>query len=198
MKKKILLTAFEPFGGESINPAPEIARLLESKSPGGEITTLTVPVTFRDAAQTVLDALNREHFSTVVMLGQAGGRSAVTVERIAINIDDARIPDNIGDQPVDMPVIPGGPAAIFATLPVKAMVSAMQEAGIPAAVSNSAGTFVCNHLMYRILHHLEGSGVSAGFMHVPYLPEQTTGKPNVPSMSLEDMAKAVEAALSIL
>ena len=157
-----------------------------------------MPVTFRDAAQTVLDTLNRKAFDAIVMLGQAGGRSAVTPERIAINIDDARIPDNIGDQPVDRPIVPGGPTAIFATLPIKAMVTAMQEAGISAAVSNSAGTFVCNHLMYRVLHHLDGSGVPAGFVHVPYLPEQVADKPNTPSMSLSDMIKGIEAALLAL
>lgn len=196
--KKILLTAFEPFGGESINPALEIARILETRTLDVEIRTVTVPVTFRDAARTVLDTLNREAFDAIVMLGQAGGRSAVTPERIAINIDDARIPDNIGDQPVDRPIVPGGPAAIFATLPIKAMVTAMQEAGISAAVSNSAGTFVCNHLMYRVLHHLDGSGVPAGFVHVPYLPEQVADKPNTPSMSLSDMIKGIEAALLAL
>lgn len=193
--KKILLTAFEPFGGEVLNPALEIAKILATRSLDVEIRTATVPVTFRDAAQTVLDALSREPFDAVVMLGQAGGRNTVTVERIAINIDDARIPDNIGHQPIDHPILPDGPAAIFATLPIKKMVSAMQEAGVPASVSNSAGTFVCNHLMYRVLHHLCGSGIPAGFVHVPYLPEQVAGKPDIPSMPLSDMVKSIEAAL---
>lgn len=196
--KKILLTAFEPFGGEVLNPALEIAKILATRSLDVEIRTATVPVTFRDAAQTVLDALSRESFDAVVMLGQAGGRNTVTVERIAINIDDARIPDNIGHQPIDHLILPDGPAAIFATLPIKKMVSAMQEAGVPASVSNSAGTFVCNHLMYRVLHHLCESGIPAGFVHVPYLPEQVAGKPDIPSMPLSDMVKGIEAALLAL
>jgi len=196
--KKILLTAFEPFGGERINPALEIAKILEKRTIGVEIRTVIVPVTFRDATRTVLDTLAHETFDAVVMLGQAGGRSAITAERIAINIDDARIPDNIGDQPIDHPIVPDGPAAIFATLPIKKMVSTMLEAGISAAVSNSAGTFVCNHLMYRVLLFLDGSGIPAGFIHVPYLPEQVADKPNVPSMSLSDMIKGIETALLVL
>lgn len=196
--KKILLTAFEPFGGEVLNPALEIAKIIATRALDAEIHTVTVPVTFREAAQTVLDALSYETFDAVVMLGQAGGRNTVTVERIAINIDDARIPDNIGDQPIDTPIIPDGPAAIFASLPIKKMVAAMQEAGTSASVSNSSGTFVCNHLMYRVLHHLNGSGIPAGFIHVPYLPEQVADRPNVPSMSLRDMVKGIEAALLAL
>lgn len=195
MPKKILLTAFEPFDGESINPALEIARTLSTR-PG--IRTVTVPVTFRDAAQVVLNALDEERFDAVIMLGQAGGRSSVTVERVAINIDDARIPDNIGDTPTDRPILAEGPAAVFATLPIKAMVQAMQDSGVSAAVSNSAGTFVCNHLMYRVLHHLNGTGIPAGFIHVPFLPEQTTGKPDMPSMSLNDMIRAIDAAILAL
>lgn len=195
MSKKILLTAFEPFDGESINPALEIARILSAR-PG--IRTVTVPVTFRDAAQVVLNTLDEERFDAVIMLGQAGGRSSVTVERVAINIDDARIPDNIGDMPTDRPILAEGPAAVFATLPIKGMVQAMQDAGVSAAISNSAGTFVCNHLMYRVLHHLNGTGIPAGFIHVPYLPEQTTGKPDMPSMSLNDMIRAIDAAILAL
>lgn len=198
MPKNILLTAFEPFGGESINPALEIARDLAGRSMNANLRTIAVPVTFRDAAQAVLTALETERFDAVVMLGQAGGRSAVTVERIAINIDDARIPDNLGDQPVDRPICPDGPAAFFATLPIHAMVQAMQAVGVSAAVSNTAGTFVCNHLMYRVLRHLAGSDTLAGFIHVPFLPEQTIGKPSAPSMALSDMTRAIEAALLVL
>ena len=195
MNKRILLTAFEPFGGDSINPALKIAEALSEKFPG--LDTCTVPVTFRDSGPAVLNRLSLIPFDAVVMLGQAKGRKAVTVERIAINIDDASIPDNAGDQPVDRPIDPDGTAAIFSTLPVKAAVEAMKSAGVEAAVSNSAGTYVCNHLMYCVLNHLDGSGVPAGFIHVPALPEQVEGS-DIPSMPLEDMVKGIAAVLEIL
>lgn len=195
MNKRILLTAFEPFGGDTINPALKIAGILAEKYP--DLDICAVPVTFRDSGPTVLMQLGRASYDAVVMLGQAKCRKAVTVERVAINIDDASMPDNAGDQPVDRPIDPNGPAAIFATLPVKAAVEAMRAAGVEAAVSNSAGTYVCNHLMYCVLNHLSRSGVPAGFIHVPALPEQVKGS-DVPSMALEDMVCGVEAVLGIL
>lgn len=195
MNKRILLTAFEPFGGDTINPALKIADVLSGKRSGLDVCT--VPVTFRDSAPTVLEHLNRTRYDAVIMLGQAKGRKAVTVERVAINIDDASMPDNAGDQPADRPIIPDGPAAIFATLPIKAAVEAMRGENVEAAISNSAGTYVCNHLMYCVLHHLNGSGIPAGFIHVPALPEQV-GDKDIPSMPLEDMVRGVEAVLGIL
>lgn len=198
-KKRILLTAFEPFGGETINPTQEIIRaMLKNEHPDAEIHTLFVPVSFADAAQTVLAALYMRPCDAVLMLGQAGGRRDVTVERVAINLDDARIPDNDGDQPSDRTIILTAPAAYFATIPVKAVVEAIQMAGVPASVSNSAGTFVCNNLMFQVLHHLRQTGIPAGFIHVPYLPEQVSDKPGAPSMPLADMVKAIEAAVKVL
>ena len=196
-KTRILLTAFEPFGGESINPALEIVRAIEPPS-GVELHTLVVPVTFSGAARPVLAELDACDYDAVVMLGQAGGRSAITVERVAINIDDASIPDNAGDQPADRPILPEGPAAHFATLPIRRMIEAIQRAGVAASISNSAGTIVCNHLMYSVLHHLSGTPVRTGFIHVPWLPEQAQNRPGAPSMPLSQMLTGIAAALSAL
>lgn len=195
--KRILLTAFEPFGGERINPAQEIVRAIEPPS-GINLHTLVVPVTFSGAAEPVLAELGARDYDDVVMLGQAGGRSAITVERVAINIDDASIPDNAGDQPIDRPILPDGPAAHFATLPIRRMIEAIQCAGVASSISNSAGTFVCNHLMDSVLHHLSGTPVRAGFIHVPWLPGQTQNRPGAPSMPLSQMLTGIAAALSAL
>lgn len=190
---RILLTAFEPFGGETVNPSMEILHRLSGRP---DIDALTVPVTFRDAAAAVLPHLPGH--DAVLMLGQARGRTGLTVERVAINVDDASIADNAKERPCDQPIVKNGPAAHFATLPVKAIVEAIRAEGLPAAISNSAGTFVCNHLMYCVLHALEGSGVRAGFIHVPCLPEQTQGDPAVPAMPLDDMTRGIEAAIRVL
>lgn len=198
--KRVLVTAFEPFGGESINPALEIARRLREmpQEDSIEVLTLTVPVTFADSHAVVIDELRRTRFDAVLLIGQAGGRSAVTVERIGINVDDAGIPDNAGVKLTDEPILADGPAAYFATIPVKEVVEAIRAEGIPAAVSNSAGTFVCNHLMYRVLAHLDGSDTIAGFIHVPWLPVQVANRPSQPSMSLDDMTRAIQAAIRAL
>lgn len=190
---RILLTAFEPFGGDVVNPSLEILRRLSSLP---NVDALTVPVTFRDAAAAVLPHLPGH--DAVLMLGQAKGRDGLTVERIAINIDDAALPDNAGEQLRDRPILSDGAAAYFATLPIKSIVDAIRAEGLPAAVSNTAGTFVCNHLMYCVLHALEGSATRAGFIHVPCLPEQTAGHPGMPSMPLSDMIRGIEAVLKIL
>ena len=190
---KILLTAFEPFGGEAINPSLEIIRRLAGRT---DIDVLAVPVTFAGSAQAVLPRLPGH--DAVVMLGQAKGRKGLTVERVAINVDDASMPDNAGDAPCDRPIVPDGPAAYFSTLPVKAMAEAIRAEGLPASVSNSAGTYVCNHLMYSVLHALREANVRAGFIHVPALPEQTVGHPEIPSMTLDDMARGIEAVLKTL
>jgi len=197
--KKILLTAFEPFGGEKINPSERIVgEIAGMKIPGVEVCTMIVPVTFADSAKSVTDALSAADYDAVVMLGQAGGRAAITIERVAINVQDASIPDNAGAQPQDTPVCADGPAAYFSTLPIKQLVQAVCDAGVRAAVSNSAGTFVCNHLMYSVLNYLAGTGVQAGFIHVPWLPEQAEGKKNAPSMPQEDMVKAIRVVLEAL
>ncbi len=161
------------------------------------LATLRVPTEYRRAIEVVAKAIEEIDPSLVIMLGQAGGRACVSVERVAINVDDARIADNAGWQPVDEPVVPGGPSAYFATVPVKAMVAAIREAGIPAEVSNSAGTYVCNHLLYGVLHLLAASGrrARAGFIHVPWLEAQAVARPGEPAMALATMVRAVEVAL---
>lgn len=194
----VLVTGFEPFGGEDVNPSWEICRRLPAAIGRSAIGTLLVPTEFRRAIEVTARAIESAEPALVILLGQAGGRSALCLERVAINVDDARIADNAGWQPVDEPVAPAGPAAYFATVPVKAMTAAIREAGIPAEVSNSAGTFVCNHLFYGVLHFLAASGrdARAGFIHVPWLESQAVGRPGQPAMALATMARGVEAAIA--
>ena len=196
---KLLLTAFDPFGGERINPAQEAVRLVAEEIAGWEIVKLEVPTVFGESVRAAAEAIRRERPDAVLCIGQAGGRCELTPERVAINIDDARIADNAGNQPIDAPIEKDGPAAYFSTLPVKAMAAAISKAGLPASVSNSAGTFVCNHLMYGVLHLLkkEYPGVRGGFMHVPFVPEQVTSRP-APSMALQDIARGIEAAIGAI
>ena len=159
-KPRVLLTGFTPFGGERINPALEAVKRV--RCPEAELRILEVPTVFGDSARLVTAEMDAFRPDVVLCVGQAAGRSAVTPERVAINVDDARIPDNAGQQPVDAPIVPGGPAAYFATAPVKYMVRAIREAGVPSELSNSAGTYVCNHLLYQVLHHAaSGSFVSS-------------------------------------
>lgn len=194
---KILLTAFDPFGGETMNPAQEAVKLVPDRLGDIEIVKLTVPTVFHKSVSVVAEAVERERPDAVLCIGQAGGRGELTPERVAINLDDARIPDNEGNQPIDSPVFADGDTAYFSTLPIKAMVRAIRERGIPASVSNTAGTFVCNHLMYGLLYTLEKKypGVRGGFMHVPFAPSQTVGKNNVPSMDIERIAEGIAAAV---
>ena len=195
----ILVTGFEPFGGESLNPSWEACKRLPREIAGRRVETLRVPCEFRTAIEVVAEAIERLAPDIVVSLGQAGGRSQVGVERVAINVDDARAPDNAGYQPVDEPVAENGPPAYFSTLPVKAMVAAMRAAKVPAELSNSAGTYVCNHVMYGVLHFLAASGTPgrAGFIHVPYSEEQVLDRRGVPGMAIATMARGVEAALAV-
>ncbi len=195
---KVLLTAFDPFGGESINPAFEAVRLLPDTIEGATIVKLEVPTIFREALNVLDEALERERPDIAIAVGQAGGRFDVTPERVAINVDDARIADNAGNQPVDEPIYPDGLNAYFATLPIKAMVAAIREAGLPSSVSNSAGTFVCNHLMYGLLYAADKKypGMRGGFIHVPFLPAQVVTKPNQPSMSLDNIVTALTVAVA--
>ena len=197
---KILLTAFTPFDGESINPALEAMKLLPDKIGNLEVIKLEIPTVFGKSARLVLETIEQEKPDYVLSIGQAGGRAEITPERIAINIDDARIPDNEGNQPVDWPIVPDGENAYFSNLPIKAMVEAMKKEGIPAAVSNSAGTYVCNHLMYSVLYYLKKNAlpIKAGFIHVPYIPEQTVNKKDKPSMSLAEIASGLEAAIRVI
>lgn len=194
----MLVTGFELFGGEARNPSWELCQRLPRDIAGLRVETCLVPCEFRRAIAVVAAAIERHRPALVVCLGQAGGRAHVCVERIAINVDDARIADNAGTRPEDEPIAAHGPAAYFATLPVKAMAAAMREAGVPAEVSDSAGTYVCNHLMYGVLHYLAASGLAAraGFVHLPYSEEQVLDKPGAPAMALASMTRGVQAAIA--
>lgn len=197
---KILVTGFEPFGGEDRNPALEVVRRLPTRLAGAEISCLEVPVTFHQSAAVVAEAMADYQPDVVLCIGQAGGRFGLTPERVAINQDDASIPDNDGQQPIDAAIQADGPTAYFSTLPIKAMVAAIRAAGLPASVSNSAGTYVCNHLMYQVLYLADKfyPGTRAGFLHIPFLPEQVVDKPNTASMALDDICRGVEIALETI
>ena len=194
---KLLLTAFSPFGGEKINPSLEAVKLVKDKILETDIIKLEVPTVFGKSIKIVADAIEKEKPDYVLCIGQAGGRYGITPERVAINIDDARIPDNEGKQPIDIPIFADGEPAYFSNLPVKAMVEEIRKEGLPASLSNSAGTYVCNHLMYGVLYTLSKKykGVKGGFIHVPFIPEQTVDKPDKPSMSLTDIVRGLEAAI---
>lgn len=223
--KKLLLTAFTPFDGERINPALEAVKLVKDKIGNLEIVKLEVPTVFGKSIETVREAIEREKPDFVLSIGQAGGRAEITPERVAINLDDARIPDNEGNQPIDEPIFPDGENAYFSTLPVKAMVEAIRKEGLPSSLSNSAGTYVCNHLMYGVLYFIHNeycshsmqylrdnntqyksssllfseeersSVVKAGFIHVPYIPEQVKDKKEMPALPLSDIVRGLEAAI---
>lgn len=193
---QLLLTGFEPFGGEQQNPSMALVRSLEGESIGGlRIVTAVLPCSFGRAPAALNAALEQSSPALVLAMGQAGGRSELSLERVAINLMDARIADNDGAQPVDQPVDPRGPAAYFSTLPIKAMMVASRSAGVPAAVSHSAGTFVCNQVFYILQHRLARQRVASGFMHLPWLPEQATAHPGAPSMPLATMAHGLREAL---
>ncbi|MGH0054137.1 MAG: pyroglutamyl-peptidase I [Sphaerochaetaceae bacterium] len=193
----VLLTAFDPFGGEAINPALEAVKQVRSKLAGITVIKLEVPTIFGKSIERLAQSIKEVQPDVVLCIGQAGGRFGISVERVAINLDDARIPDNEGNQPVDTKIVESGPPAYFSTLPIKAMVEAIKNQGIPSSISNTAGTFVCNHLMYGALHILSSSEKPArgGFIHVPFIPSQVVSRPNVPSMALSDIVTALEAAI---
>jgi pyroglutamyl-peptidase len=196
--KIILLTGFEPFGGESINPSWEIARALDGQQIGGaRVVSTCLPCVFGDALTRLNKALLELQPALVLALGQAGGRAELSLERVAINIDDARIADNAGQQPIDEPVIAGAAAAYFSTLPIKAMVAGLRSAGFPAGISQTAGTFVCNHVFYGLQHSLRAGSVRSGFMHIPLLPEQAAHLAGQASMALPTMVEGVRLALKL-
>lgn len=196
-RRAILVTGFEPFGGDAINPSWQIAQALERRRIAGHrVHALELPVTFGDANAVLADAIDRLDPAVTIALGQAGGRAAISLERIAINVIDARIPDNAGRQPVDVPVCADGPAAYFSTLPIKAIRAALQSAGIPAEISQTAGTFVCNDVFYGLMHAAASRpGMRAGFVHVPYLPQQAAQQREAASMALQTMIEAVRIAI---
>ena len=193
---KIIVTGFDPFGGEKINPSIECVKALPEIE-GVELIRLELPTVFKESAKRLNEVINDVKPDAVLSVGQAGGRPGITMERIAINVDDARIPDNISQQPIDEAIQLDGEAAYFTTLPIKRIVKAIREAGIPAEVSNSAGTFVCNHIMYQSLFAATKADkpFKAGFMHIPFIPEQTTDKPSLP---LEESTRALQIAIETI
>lgn len=200
---KILITGFDPFGGASINPAYEAVKLLPDQIREAEIVKIEIPTVFEKDGLVLEEAIKKHQPDVVICVGQAGGRSGMAIEKVAINLMEARIPDNDGEQPLNMPIANDGETAYFTNLPIKAMVQNMREHNIPSRVSYTAGTFVCNDLMYRLLYmiHTKYSHMKGGFIHVPYLPEQVVElSDGIPSMSAEMISEAlrygVEAILS--
>ena len=194
--KKLLITGFDPFGGESVNPAREAVMALPDAVGDYTLTKLEIPTVFGMAAETVLQAAEILCPDVILCVGQAGGRAAITPEVVAINLREASIPDNAGNQPKNMPVVENAPAAYFSTLPVRAMTEGVKAAGIPCSLSYSAGVFVCNDLLYTLLHHYDGTDTRVGFVHIPYLPEQA-GE-GVASLPLEDAVRGLTAAIQAL
>ena len=188
--KKLLITGFDPFGGEVINPSWEAVKHLPDVVGKYALCKLQIPTVFGAATEAVLEKAAEFQPDVIICVGQAGGRAAVTPERIAVNIRDARIPDNVGNQPKGEFVVKDAPAAYFSTLPVEKMAENIQAKLLPATVSNSAGAFVCNDTLYSLLHHYANTSVGVGFIHIPYLPEQGN-----PSMPLEQAIAALTAAI---
>ena len=198
---KVLVTGFEPFGNETVNPSYEAVKQLPDRIGLAEVIKAKIPVTFATSGPVLEEAIKRHQPDIVLCVGQAGGCAGIAMERVAVNLQDASIPDNSGVQPEDQPIVPGGPNAYFSSLPVKEMVKALRKEGIPAFVSNSAGTYVCNHLMYTLLHriHLKNRAMRGGFIHVPYSMEQAAGKsPVPPSMELSQIVRALELSIRAL
>lgn len=194
--KKLLITGFDPFGGETVNPSWEAVKLLPTVIDSYEVTKLQIPTVFGKGADTVLTAAKELQPDAILCVGQAGGRSSITPEVVAINLREATIFDNAGNGPVNTPVVADGPAAYFSTMPVRKIVEALRSGGYPANLSYSAGAFVCNDVLYSLLHHYRDSKILIGFIHVPFLPEQA--KSNVPSLPLETIASALKTAILAL
>ena len=194
---KVLITGFDPFDKEKINPSYEAVKLVRNTIKDTEIIKVEIPTVFRKSISYLEKYIEQHNPDIIISVGQAGGRFDFTIERVAINLDDARIPDNEQNQPIDEKVYEDGENAYFTNLPIKAMVRNIKDNGLPASVSNTAGTFVCNHIMYGILYLINKKypGKKGGFIHVPYIPEQTVLKPNMPSMSLENIAKCLELSI---
>jgi len=201
MIKTVLLTGFEPFNGATINPAWEAVRALEGwQGDSFQVEVRQLPCVFGDAIEDLTALIDELHPDVVIAVGQAGGRPDISVERVAINVDDASILDNGGQQPVDTAIAADGPAAYFSTLPIKAIVHALRERGLVAGVSQTAGTFVCNHVFYGLMHHAaaQPQPIKAGFIHVPFLPEQAAARPDAPpSMALDDIIAGVKLAVEV-
>jgi pyroglutamyl-peptidase len=197
--KTVLLTGFEPFNGAAVNPAWEAVRALDGwEGDGFQVVTRQLPCVFGLSTRLLLDAIEECKPDVVIAVGQAGGRPDITVERIAINVDDAPIPDNDGWQPLDATIVSAGQAAYFATLPIKAIVHAIRMRGVAASVSQTAGTFVCNHVFYGLMHFTHGLPLKAGFIHVPFLPEQVVDRPETPWMELAQIVDGLRAAVEVV
>ncbi|WP_220496083.1 pyroglutamyl-peptidase I [Pseudoalteromonas sp. SG41-5] len=195
----VLITGFAPFGGESLNPSWQaVSKLDEYLIAKHRVIALELPCEFNTSLEVLYKAIEQHHPVLVLCIGQAGGRSEISIERIAINIDDARIKDNAGKQPIDHPVVNNAPAAYFAQLPIKRMLLALQQSEIPAAISNTAGTYVCNHVMYGLLHHINEHEphIKGGFVHIPYLPSQAVHHNGAPSMSEETVLSALKVMIN--
>lgn len=198
---KILITGFDPFGGESINPAWEAVRAIPTDAVEGvTIITRQIPTVFRKSIDKVVEIAKECNPDIILCVGQAGGRFDMTVERVAINVDDGRIKDNEGNQPIDLPIYADGESAYFSSLPIKAMVAEMQKSECPASISNTAGTFVCNHIMYGTLYHIAKNNIAkkGGFIHVPYIPEQVIDKKNTPYMETSRITKSLIACVKAI
>lgn len=197
---KIIVTGFDPFGNERINPSIEAVKRLPDRVNGVEVLKVELATVFGESAQQLRAAIDYHQPDAVLCVGQAGGRAEMTPERVAINVDDARIPDNKGNQPIDCVIQPDGESAYFSTLPIKAMVQAMREADIPATVSNSAGTFVCNHIMYQLLYYVHNRypHIKGGFIHIPYMEEQVSEKPHTPFLTLDQMVTGLEKSIEAI
>ena len=194
---KVLVTGFDPFGGESINPAWEAVKVIKDEIAGAEVIKMQIPTVVGKSIAKIHDKMVEINPDIVIAVGQAGGRFGVTPERVAINVTDARIPDNEGNQPIDEPIFADGDAAYFSNLPVKAMVQGIKDAGYPSTLSNTAGTYICNHVMYGILYYIQKEFPNArgGFIHVPYAASQVVNKPNTASMAIADITASIEAAI---
>lgn len=200
-KQNILLTGFEPFGEDSVNPSWEIARALNGEIiEGATVRSVQLPCVFGESITALDKAISAFDPVLIISLGYASNRSDITPERVGINIDDARIPDNAGKRPIDTPVIAGGPPAYFSSMPIKAMTKAIRDAGVAASVSNTAGTFVCNHIGYAVMDRLaKGAahrGARGGFIHVPPLPEQKSRAQGTQAMDLSEQIKGIRAAVA--
>jgi hypothetical protein len=197
---KILVTGFDPFGGEPINPAIESVKRLPDNIAGAEIIKLEIPTVRKKSLEKIEKAINEHNPDVILSIGQAGGRFDISIERVGINLDDFRIPDNEGNQIIDEPIFPDGENSYFVKLPVKAMVQNVQKNNIPASVSYTAGTFVCNHVLYGVLYLIEKKykGKKSGFIHIPFLPQQVVDKRNMPSMELDTIVKGLTAAIEAI
>ena len=197
---KILVTGFDPFGGEPINPAIESVKKLPDNIAGAKIIKLEIPTVRKKSLEKIEKAINEHNPEVILSIGQAGGRFDISIERVGINLDDFRIPDNEGNQIIDEPIFPDGENSYFVKLPVKAMIQNVQKNNIPASVSYTAGTFVCNHVLYGVLYLIEKKykGKKSGFIHIPFLPQQVVDKRNTPSMELNTIVKGLTAAIEAI